>query len=173
MKLLKTEKLNDNNFDAYGWTVRRPERALDVENDQLAYWDNMADLSNFTGNGILGFLEVKKVPIRMEMMDLLTESLRLYLSVDGKPSVQFVALNDSASNGPDLDTLKAFLLEDGDGVVIRENVWHWTPYALTETAGFVMGLKNDIMKSEGGTYTVDDTKVKYFTLPEAVGVDLG
>jgi ureidoglycolate hydrolase len=132
----------------------------------------MADLSNFAGNGLLGFLEVKRIPVKMEMMDLLTESLRLYLSVDGKPSIQFVALNQSGSLEPDLDTLKAFYLENGDGVVIRENVWHWTPFALTDRAGFYMGLKNDIMKSSDGVYTVDDTKVKYFTLPEPVGIEL-
>ncbi len=172
MKLMVPVKLNDSNFNEYGWAVRKPERALDVENDQLAYWDNMADLSNFNGNGLLGFLEVKRIPIKMEMMDLLTESLRLYLSVDAKPSIQFVALNKPGALEPDLDTLKAFYIENGDGVIIRENVWHWTPYALTETAGFVMGLKNDIMKSEGGAYSVDDTKVKYFTLPESVGISL-
>ncbi|MBI9106103.1 MAG: hypothetical protein JEZ04_05110 [Spirochaetales bacterium] len=172
MKLVKTEKLSDNNFDAYGWAVRKPERPMDVENDQLIFWDNMADLSNFAGNGLLGFLEVKRIPIKMEMMDLLTESLRIYLSVDGRPSVQFVALNNADTNETDLSTLKAFYLENGDGVVIKENVWHWTPYALTETACFAMGLRNDIMKSSGGVYTVDDSKVKYFTLPEPVGIEL-
>ncbi|HAK45100.1 MAG TPA: hypothetical protein DCO79_04160 [Spirochaeta sp.] len=170
--LIKPQRLDDSNFNDYGWAVRKPGRSVDVENDQLAYWDNMADLSNFTGNGLIGFLEVKKVSIKMEMMDILPESLRVYLSVDGKPSIQFVALNDPATSEPDLASLKAFLLEDGDGVVIRENVWHWTPYALTEKACFAMALRKDIMDFSSGECVIDAEKVKYFNLPEAVGVDL-
>ena len=172
MKILKAIKLTEKNFADYGSVLIRPERGADAENDQLAYWDNMAVLSNFTGNGVLGYLEVKRVPVKMEMMDLLTESLRLYLSADAMPSIQFVALNKEGALEPDPDTLKAFIIENGEGVVINENVWHWTPFALTEKAGFYMGLKNDIMKAEDGVYTVDDTKVKYFTMPEAVGVAL-
>ncbi len=172
MKLIKADKLNEINFKDYGWALQKPERSMDVGNDQLSYWDNVADLSNFTGNGFLGFLEVKKVPIDMNMMDILPESLRIYLSVDGKPSVQFVALNNSATNEPDLGTLKAFLLQDGDGVVIRENVWHWTPYALTDKACFAMALRNDIMDFSSGEGVYDAEKVKYFTLPESIGLDL-
>ena len=69
-----------------------------------------------------------------------------------------------------MSTLQAFILEEGDGVVIDKGVWHWTPYALTEKASFAMGLKNDIMSAKDGTYTVDETKVKYFTLEEPVGL---
>jgi|GEM_PF-1820355 len=170
MKLVKAQRLDDTNFENYGWAIRKPDRDADVENEQLRYWDNCADLSNFTGNGLLGFLEVKRIPVEMKMMDMLTESLRIYLSIDGKPSVQFVALNDPAANQPDMSTLQAFILEEGDGVVIDKGVWHWTPYALTEKASFAMGLKNDIMSAKGGTYTVDETKVKYFTLEEPVGL---
>jgi len=172
MKLMKTESLDDNNFKEYGWVMRRPDRKYDVANEQLSYWDNCVDLSNFTGNGLLGFLEVKRIPIEMTMMDLLAESVRIYLSIDRNPSIQFVALNDQETNQPDLNTLKAFLLEDGDGVVINKGIWHWTPFSLTEKALFAMGLKNDIMKMENGTYTVDDSKVKYFTLKESIGVQL-
>jgi len=170
MKVIKAIRLNDENFKDYGWTMRKPGRKADVENDQLIYWDHCADLPNFTGNGLLGFLEVKRIPIELTMMDLLTESIRIYLSVDGKPSVQFVALNDPQTNAPDLSTLQAFVLENGDGVVIKEGVWHWTPFALSERACFAMGLRNDIMAAKDGTYTVDETKVKYFTLEEPVGI---
>ena len=172
MKLLKTERLDNDNFKNYGWTMRKPDRDFDVANEQLAYWDNCVDLSNFTGDGLLGFLEVKRIPIEMTMMDLLTESVRIYLSIDRNPSIQFVALNDPGTNQPDMDTLKAFLLEDGDGVVINKGIWHWTPFALTEKAFFAMGLKNDIMTMKNGSYTVDDSKVKYFTLKESIGVNL-
>jgi ureidoglycolate hydrolase len=170
MELIKAKRLDDSNFKNFGWTMRKPDRGADAENEQLAYWDHCADLTNFTGNGLLGFLEVKRIPIELKMMDLLTESLRIYLSIDGRPSVQFVALNDAASNQPDLATLQAFILEEGDGVVIDKEIWHWTPFALTEKASFAMGIRNDIMSACNGTYTVDGTKVKYFTLAEPLGV---
>ena len=170
MQVLQAVKLTDDNFNRYGMVMRKPSRAVDVENDQLSYWDNMMDFSNFTGNGVFGFLEVKRIPIELTMMDLLTESLRVYLSIDGNPSIQFVALHDESSNGPDLSTLQAFILEKGEGVAISKGVWHWTPFALTETAAFAMCLRNDIMSAKGGTYTVDESKVKYFTLEEPVQI---
>ena len=60
VKLIKAKKLNDSNFKNFGWAIRKPDRVADVENEQLAYWDKCAELSNFTGNGLLGFLEVKE-----------------------------------------------------------------------------------------------------------------
>jgi ureidoglycolate lyase len=172
MKFINAKRLDDNNFKNFGWVMRKPDRGVDAENEQLAYWDNCVDLSNFTGNGLLGFLEVKRIPIELKMMDLLTESLRIYLSIDGKPSIQFVALNDPLTNQPVQDTIQAFILEEGDGVVIEKGIWHWTPFALTEKALFAMGLRNDIMVASKGAYTVDASKVKYFALDEPYGVIL-
>lgn len=169
---IKAVRLSETNFKEYGWTMRKPERGADAENEQLSYWDNSIVLSNFTGNGVLGFLEVKKVPIELKMLDLLTESIRIYLSLDAKPSVQFVALNEPGTYRPVLETLKAFILEGGEGVAIDKGVWHWTPYALTEKASFAMGLRGDIMSAEGGKYTVDDTKVKYSSLETLVKLSL-
>jgi ureidoglycolate lyase len=170
MRTIKAVRLRDDNFTKYGMVMRRPSRAADVGNEQLSYWDNMIDFSNFTGNGVFGFLEVKRIPIELTMMDMLTESLRVYLSVDGNPSIQFVALHNAAANAPDLSTLRAFVLENGDGVAIEKGIWHWTPFTLSETAAFAMCIRNDIMSAKGGSYTVDESKVKYFTLEEPVQV---
>ncbi len=167
---IKAERLSDDNFKAYGWVMKKPGRKADVENEQLAYWDNSVTLTNFMGNGVFGFLEVKRIPIELKMLDLLTDSLRIYFSIDAKPSIQFVALNEKGTLKPDMKTLKAFILEDGDGVVIEKGVWHWTPFALTEKAVFAMGLKNDIMTFSKGKYAVDDSKVKYHSLDESVTV---
>jgi ureidoglycolate hydrolase len=170
MKLLKAKRLNDTNFKKYGWALRKPDRKVDIENDQLAYWDKSIDLSNFAGNGLLGFLEVKRIPIELKKMNMLPESIRVYISIDAKPSVQFVALNNLKTNKPDMDTIQAFILEEGDSVAIEAGVWHWTPFALTEKVKFAMGLRNDILLENKGSYTVDESKVKYSDLDEPIGL---
>lgn len=167
---IQATRIDDTNFKKYGRVMRKPERKADVENNQLAYWDNSFSLADFAEKGVFGFLEVKRIPVELTMLDLLTDSLRIYLSTDGRPSIQFVALNKKGVFEPEMNTLKAFILENGDGVVIDTGVWHWTPFALTEKAAFAMGLKNDIMSFSGGKYTVDESKVKYFPLKEAVHV---
>ncbi len=167
---IKAVRINDENFKPYGWVMQKPARASDAANAQLAYWDNSFTLVNLNGNGVFGFLEVTRIPLELTMMDMLPESVRIYLSVDAKPSIQFVALNEKGSLKPDLKTLKAFIMEDGDGVVIEKGVWHWTPFALTEKASFAMGLRNDIMTFNGGKYSVDESKVKYFPMGEPVSV---
>ena len=173
MKKLKPQKLTDGNFKPFGWVLKKPDQALDIESPYLRYWHNTVDLSNLGGLGMMGFMQVKRVPIICETLLILFHSIEMYISLDGKPCIVFVAPSkaDNAKE-PDLAAVKAFYIEGGESVIINEGIWHWSPFPLTEDADFGLGLKNNVILQDGNDFSVDDNEILYFELPEAIGVEI-
>ncbi len=167
------EKLTDSNFKDFGWVMKKPERNFDFETHWLQYWHNAVDLSNFTGDGLMGFMRMKRVPIKCEKLLVLYNSVEMYLSLDGKPSVVFVAAGKPGGDmEPDLNTLRAFILEDGAGVVVEKGVWHWSPFPLSEHADFALGLKNNVILQAGTEFSANNEEILYYDLETPIAIDL-
>ena len=173
MKQVKPQKLTDSNFSSFGWVMRKPDKEMDFETHWLRYWHNTVDLSNLDGLGMMGFMQVKRVPILCERLLVLFHSLEMYLTLDGKPSIIFVAPgNPDAPGEPDLEALEAFYLEGGASVIVDQGIWHWSPFPLTEAADFALGLKNNVILQDGAEFSIDDNEILYFDLPEPIGVEI-
>lgn len=170
---MKPEKLTDTNFKDFGWVMKRPERDFDFETHWLKYWHNTVDLSNLEGMGLMGFMEMKRVPIVCEKLLMLHNSIEMYISLDGKPSIVFAAPGKADNpRQPDISKLRAFILEDGAGVVVDKGIWHWSPFPLTEKADFALGLKNNIILQMGSEFSANLEEIVYFDLEEPMGIDL-
>ncbi len=173
MKKLKPKKLTDDNFKPYGWVLKKPDREVDIEGPQLRYWHHTVDLSNLNGMGMMGFMQVKRIPIILDTLDVLFNSIEMYISLDAKPSIVFVAPGKSDSpKEPDFTAIEAFYMEGGESVIVDQGIWHWTPFPLTETADFALGLKNNVILQDGNEFSVNDDEILYFTLPEPVGIEV-
>lgn len=171
MKKIKPIKLTTEAFKPYGWAIMQGEQEPDLVKDQIDYWDTVADISNLGDMGTLGFMRSKKIPVELDLLNLMYDSIRMYITLDGNSSVIFVALNGDDGK-PDFDTMKAFLMEDGQGVVIDKNVWHCTPYTLDEKTDFAMGLKNNVLfKEADGTLNVNMDTIVYYELEEKYTID--
>ncbi len=173
MKKIKPQKLSDENFKPFGWVLKKPEAPVDIESAHIRYWHNTVDLSNLGGMGMMGFMQVKRIPIILESLDVLFNSSEMYISLDGKPSIIFVAPSKAGNpKEPDESAVQAFYLEGGASVIVKQGIWHWTPFALAEEADFALGLKNNVILQDGSEFSVDDNEILYFTLPEAIGVEI-
>jgi ureidoglycolate hydrolase len=182
VRTIEPKPLTDVNFEAFGSVMKKPDRPRDIETHWLRYWHDQLDLSNLQGLGTMGFMQMKRVPVVCEKLLVLHNSIEMYLSLDGKPSVCFVAPGkpghrdpDQREQGrpqPDLEKIEAFYLEGGAGVVVREGIWHWSPFPLTETADFALGLRNTVILRQGDGFTVDEKEILYFDLPEPVTIRL-
>ena len=151
----------------------KPSKELDIESHWLRYWHNTVDLSNLGGLGMMGFMQVKRVPILCESLLVLFNSIEMYISLDGKPSIVFVAPSKADnSKEPDLEAVEAFYIEGGTSVIVNEGIWHWSPFPLTESADFALGLKNNVILQDGNGFSVDDNEILYFNLPEPIGVEV-
>lgn len=172
MRTIEPKPLSDDNFECFGAVMRKPDRPRDIETHWLRYWHDQVDLSNLKSLGTLGFMQMKRVPVVCEKLLILHKSIEMYLSLDGKPSVCFVAPGKPGRSEPDLERIEAFYLEGGAGVVVREGIWHWSPFPLTETADFALGLRNTVILRQGDGFTVDEKEILYFDLPEPVTIRL-
>lgn len=172
MKKIIPEKINPSNFQPFGSLLMQPEREQDIETHWLQYWHNMVDMSSLGGKGLLGFMRVKRVPILCEKLLMLFNSIEMYVSLDGKPSIIFVAPGKDGVNEPDLTRLQAFMLEGGASVAVERGIWHWSPFPLTETADFALGLKNNVILQDKNGFSVNDEEIQYFDLIEPVGIEL-
>src|SRR5210317_198840 len=121
MKKIKPQKLTDNNFKPFGWVLKKPDKEVDIESPQLRYWHNTVDLSNLNGMGMMGFMQIKRIPIILESMDVLFNSIEMYISLDGKPSIIFVAPSKADSpREPDFSAIEAFYMEGGQSVIVDQ-----------------------------------------------------
>lgn len=171
MKKLKLIKLSHESFKPYGWAIMQGKEKPDLVKDQIDYWDNVADISNLNGLGTIGFMRSKKIPIELDLLYMMHDSIRMYITLDGNASVEFVALTGDDGK-PDLSTLKAFLLEGGQSVIIDKKVWHCTPFTLEEKTDFAMGLKNNVMfKDKNGNLDVNLNTIVYYELEEKYTID--
>jgi ureidoglycolate hydrolase len=167
MKTIKAVPLTVENFKPFGWALTIPETKGDFDTDTMQYWDQMIDLTNLGEKGMIGFLRVKRMPLVCKTLDVLPNSLEFYISMDGKPSILPVAPYNSDRQKPDMSKMKAFIIE-GNGVAVRENIWHCTPFPLAEYVNFALGLKNNVIIQKEGEYTVDDDNIIFQDLDEPV-----
>lgn len=173
MRVVSAKKLSVEGFKPYGWALLKPDRSVDIESPTLRYWHEMVDLSNLGAFGTMGFMQMKRVPISCTTLQVLPNSIEMYLSLDGKPSVFFVAPGRKAGpQAPDESRVEAFILEGGASVVVDKGIWHVAPFPLTETADFALGLRNTVILRKGEGFTVDEKEISYMTLSEPVTIAL-
>jgi ureidoglycolate lyase len=171
MKIISAQSLTVEAFKPYGWAVMQPEKSPEIENSAVSYWHDMADISNLGNVGTLGFMRVKKNAPLLTTLQKLNRSIEVYLTLDGNPSIEFVALSGSDGQ-PDLTTLKAFKLSNGQSVVVNVGVWHCTPFSLEEKTDFALILHNDvIILKPDGNYGVDLDTIQYCSLEEEFSID--
>jgi ureidoglycolate lyase len=74
-----------------------------------------------------------------------------FLPADGKPALVVVAMPVGAvGSDPDLDTLKAFVLDGTQGILLNKGTWHFAPFPLTPLATYTMiGCADTPKESEG------------------------
>jgi ureidoglycolate lyase len=173
MKIVKPKKLSVEGFKPFGSVIMKPPRPLDIESPSLRYWHDMADLSNLGTMGTMGFMQMKRVPIICETLQVLHTSIELYISLDGKPSVFFVApMRAGSAVLPDEDRIEAFLLEGSVGLSVDKAIWHVAPFPLAETADFILGLRNTVILRAGSGFAVDAGEITYAKLTQPVKIEV-
>jgi len=170
---IKPVVMTYENFMPYGTMLSHPEQSPDIAGHDLDYWKLPMKLGNFTGNGELSFMRVKRRDIATGMLDMLPESAELYLSLDGGASVYFVAPPAAGDEQkPDIGKIKAFLYSGPGGVLVNPGIWHWTPFPLSHDADFFLGLRNNVLIEEDGAIKQGENQVVYYELKEELEVEL-
>ncbi|MEI6875451.1 MAG: ureidoglycolate lyase [Spirochaetota bacterium] len=172
MRVVQAKKLSVEGFKPYGWALLRPDKPADIESASLRYWHDMVDLSNLGRLGTMGFMQMKRIPISCVTLQALPNSIEMYLSLDGKPSLFFVAPGDRSGKAPDEARIEAFILEGGGSVIVEKGIWHVAPFPLSETSDFALGLHNTVILRKGDGFIVNEKEISYVTLSEPVTIAL-
>lgn len=113
----------------------------DIEGDNWKCWYPLGELqSDYTQ--IIGMVNTEPSDKIFQKMEKHPNRSEWVFAID-KPYIQVVALSSSKTgNMPDQETVKAFLVRPGQGILISKDVWHApgiTAYDEPSLYGFVLG----------------------------------
>ncbi len=148
MKTLKAVDVSNDNFAPFG-SVIKVTGALksDAQNEIQTYYGKLAIMNE---SGIqLGICVAKNRPYEVTQMEQHVETKELLAALKGS-FVTPVAPSKMVDGKqvPDLDKAIAVKVNQGEGVVFDVGIWHWTPYAITETCDVLVGFKTDTPQND-------------------------
>lgn len=120
------------------------EQRLD-DFDVLDYWGGIATISREPMR--LGYLRPKKRPLAFSWFERHVKGTQTFIPLNGNSSVFAVAPPDGRDEPdalPDLDQVRAFVLDGTCGVNIYPGTWHWTPFPLAARADFIILVREAV-----------------------------
>ena len=121
---MKPEKLSQETFAPYGTVISEKKEHCDVENEQFAFYANIA-LFDIPGEGTVGILEGKQREMVLKCMERHVKTPEILFQIY-RDAILFVGRSDGY--GTDIKDIKAFLLQQGQTVIMAPGIWHWVPY---------------------------------------------
>ena len=138
------KKITKKNFNEYGDVITTKNIKPRINEDVFTFWNNLATMRP-EGNIDFALLEVVKRENNYRTMERHTTTKEAYMALD-EDVVLFVSLTKNEK--PDFETVKAFHLEAGKGVVLNRNTWHWLPYPLADSAHLLVLNKKETLEDD-------------------------
>lgn len=154
------ENLTKEKFKEYGEVITAEDVKPRIEEDGFTFWNNLATMKP-EGDIDFAFLKVINRKNNYRTMERHTKTEEAYLVLDSDV-ILFVALTKNEK--PDFDTVKAFHLEVGKGVVLSRNTWHWLPYPLADLAHLLVLNKKETLKDDLEKIDIKDKFGRSFIL---------
>jgi len=128
VKRLPVEELTEQGFAPYGWLIDAERTTPKMKEDIFTFWDGLAEL-DIQGKTTLGLLEVVARSPEFSKLERHVKTEEAFVALDGSVVV-LVSPPTPEKDLPDPTKVKAFRLEAGKGVHLRQGTWHWIPYPL-------------------------------------------
>lgn len=113
--------------------------------DVLDYWGGIATISREPMR--LGYLRPKKRPLAFSWFERHVKGTQTFVPLNGDSSVFAVAppeARDDPNALPDVDRIRAFVLDGTCGVNIHPGTWHWTPFPLGSRSDFIILVREAV-----------------------------
>jgi ureidoglycolate lyase len=141
---------NGNNFRQFGYLIQKPAGEPDIENQYVRLWHDIVPFNLFSDDQCIGYFETKKVPPVCTVLESIIHNAEAYVSLGDSRLVLFVALPKNEKE-PDESTVRAYLFQAGQSVIIKKGVWHWSPYPLDSDNPFLLMLgKSNLISTDKG-----------------------
>lgn len=142
--VIRVQTLTDEAFKPYGKVIAVPTRLPDTSDEVLQWWGNEAALPADGPVG-LGMMKVRRRDFIVPKFERHLKTAELLVPLEG-PS--FVAVAGSGPDGSGPANPAAFMLDQGQAVVLNAGTWHWLPYPLQAEAAFMVVFRRDTSQDD-------------------------
>jgi len=162
IKELEVNSITDVSFADYGYLISNENIKPKMEENTFTFWDDLAEM-NIEGKTGFAILEVNKRSKDFTNLERHVKTEEVFFAID-KDVVVLVGKATQNQEVPEIETVKAFKLENGKGVLLYKGTWHWLPYPLAKkarllvifqqgTADYDLEIKN-LKKLKGITFCI-------------------
>lgn len=149
VKELNVEKLSEVAFRQFGVFLGRPttEKPSSSRFD-LSVWLGTCDLTEVDPKEtVWGYLEIRRHNEPVRILERHRKTPEAFIPLVGTSVMVVAPPSDPASPAdvPDEEHVKAFLLDGTGGVFLPKGSWHWAPYAVTDTASFLIMVSSQVL----------------------------
>ncbi|KFZ22180.1 ureidoglycolate lyase [Thermotoga neapolitana] len=136
---LEVKELSNELFKPYGSVIDPEKLEPKMKEDIFTFWDGLAEMKV---DGILtvGFLEVYERSKEFSKMERHIRTKEIFFVIDNSV-IALVGKPTPDQDFPDPETVRAFLVKPGQGVLLKEGTWHWIPYPLAKKARLLVLFK--------------------------------
>lgn len=158
---IKIQQLTQKRFEPFGQVITKRRGEPNVSLEILNYWHNINNLTSLGKEGVTGYLETKNRDFAFHKMERHKNTIEAFIPL-GDCSIFPVAPPHDPI--PDQDQITAFILDGTKGVILKEGVWHWAPFPLSESTSFILLLKKRTVEEDIDTIDLKDLKNVSFRL---------
>lgn len=126
--VLPVERMTEEAFSPYGSILDADRKQPKMKEDFFTFWDGLAEM-DILGKTTVALLEVVRRDPEFSKLERHVRTEEVFFALD-RPVVALVGVPTPGQEFPDPKTVKAFRLEPGKGVFLKEGTWHWIPYPL-------------------------------------------
>lgn len=130
--VLPVDELTDEAFAPYGHVLDPDKTAPTMREDIFTFWGRLAEL-RIQGTTTVALLEVVPRGPEFSKLERHVQTEEVFYALDNDVIV-LVGAPTPGQELPDPRTVRAFRLDAGKGVFLREGAWHWIPAPLQESA---------------------------------------
>ena len=126
---LKPEIVSADNFRPYGQVLKVPVNIQPtVHNDQVTFWKQQAEYV-IDGKTEIGVLKVRKHDMDFNELENHFKTPTILICLDGSYILPVAQPSDDV---PAIESVKAFIVPDGQSVVLAEKCWHGATYPIDQ-----------------------------------------
>ena len=155
---IELRPLTVQGFEPYGTLLAPPLEPDEhtVYSETFTFYRNRCTFRSEDGILGVGVSHILKRPFRSASMERHFTTDEINVPLNGDMVALFAKpTSDDPEELPDINQVEAFLLHQGQAVVIKKGVWHWCPMPVTHDTDMLCGLCYDLLK-------YDDLVIKAF-----------
>jgi ureidoglycolate lyase len=157
---VRSEILTPETFEPDYGEVLYSKGPPDIDWPELLHWDKVGEPHLVSsGNLVFAILRMKRRPFEFEVIERHVKCSQAFIPIGGTASVFVLAPPtdpDDPDSLPDLNNLKAFILDGTMGINLAAGTWHHDPFPLGEYADFVLLHRVELGDDDLGKVNIKD-----------------